>query len=80
MRRCFFTPEDVAAGVPEHELKLSLQEGRAIDERYHMRKDGSLFWGSGLVFPLHDEQHIYRGYTKIMRNLREQQQAENNRS
>ncbi|QEC77137.1 PAS domain-containing protein [Mucilaginibacter ginsenosidivorax] len=72
----FFTPEDVAAGVPEQELKTALKEGRAIDERYHMRKDGTRFWGSGLVFPLHDDQHRHRGYTKIMRNLREREQAQ----
>lgn len=72
----FFTPEDIAAGTPEKELKTALADGRAIDERYHMRKDGSRFWGSGLVFPLFDEQHTHRGYTKIMRNLREREQAE----
>lgn len=77
--RVFFTPEDVAAGVPEMELGTSLKDGRAIDERYHMRKDGTRFWGSGLVFPLYDEQHKHRGFTKIMRNLREQQEAEQHR-
>ncbi|WP_183567573.1 PAS domain-containing protein [Mucilaginibacter sp. SP1R1] len=71
----FFTPEDVAAGVPEHELNTSIKNGRAVDERYHVRKDDSRFWGSGLVFPLYDEQRQHRGYTKIMRNLREQEQA-----
>lgn len=75
----FFTPEDAAAGVPEHELKTSLKNGRAIDERYHVRKDTSRFWGSGLVFPLYDDKHQHRGYTKIMRNLNERKQAEKNR-
>ncbi|HEY9197411.1 MAG TPA: PAS domain S-box protein [Mucilaginibacter sp.] len=77
--RLFFIPEDIAAGIPEMELKTALTEGRAIDERYHVRKDGSRFWGSGLVFPLYDDQHTHRGYTKIMRNLREREQAEHNR-
>lgn len=72
----FFTPEDIAAGAPEKELSGALNNGRAIDERYHMRKDGSRFWGSGLVFPLHDENQRHRGFTKIMRNLREREQAE----
>jgi len=66
----------VAAGVPEQELKTALKDGRAIDERYHMRKNGTRFWGSGLVFPLYDDQHKHRGYTKIMRNLRERKQAQ----
>jgi hypothetical protein len=54
-----------------------MQLAYAIDERYHMRKDKTRFWGSGLVFPLYDEEENHRGYTKIMRNLREQQEAEN---
>jgi PAS domain S-box-containing protein len=73
--RIFFTIEDIAAGKPEIELKKALSLGRAIDERYHVRKDGSRFWGSGLFFPLFDEEHNHRGFTKIMRNQREEQQA-----
>jgi PAS domain S-box-containing protein len=73
----FFTPEDIAKRAPEMELETALQDGRAIDERYHVRKDRSRFWGTGLVFPLYDEEGNHRGFTKIMRNLREQQEAEN---
>lgn len=72
----FFTPEDVAKDAPGYELTTALKEGRAIDERFHMRKDGSRFWGTGLVFPLYDEEGNHRGYTKIMRNLREEKEAQ----
>ena len=72
----FFTPEDIAIGEPERELSNALNNGRAVDERYHMCKDGTRFWGSGLVFPLYDEEEHHRGFTKIMRNLRERQHAE----
>ena len=72
----FFTPEDIATREPEKELENALTKGRAIDERYHVCKNGTRFWGSGLVFPLHDEQQRHRGFTKIMRNLREREQAE----
>jgi PAS domain S-box-containing protein len=71
----FFTPEDIAKGAPIHELETALNEGRAIDERFHVRKDNSRFWGSGLVFPLFDEEDHHRGFTKIMRNLEEQRYA-----
>jgi PAS domain S-box-containing protein len=73
--KIFFTPEDIAAGEPEKELYGALTNGRAIDERYHQRNDGSRFWGSGLVFPLYDEEHRHRGFTKIMRNLKERTNA-----
>ena len=48
----FFTPEDVARNRPETEMRTALAEGRAEDERWHMRKDGSRFWASGLMMPL----------------------------
>lgn len=48
----FFTPEDVTAGVDKVELELAAAEGRAEDERWHQRRDGSRFWGAGLVMPL----------------------------
>jgi PAS domain S-box-containing protein len=74
--RVFFTPEDIERGAPEKELADAIKLGKAIDERYHVRKDKSQFWGSGLVFPLHDEDGQHRGFTKIMRNLKEQVAAE----
>jgi PAS domain S-box-containing protein len=45
-----FTPEDAGRGVPEWELMQAMSEGRAEDERWHMRKDGSRFWASGILY------------------------------
>jgi PAS domain S-box-containing protein len=42
-----FTPEDREDGRPERELRLAEEEGRAEDERWHLRKDGTRFWASG---------------------------------
>jgi len=36
-----FVPEDVAAGEPEKEMREAATLGRAEDERWHLRKDGS---------------------------------------
>jgi PAS domain S-box-containing protein len=64
----FFTPEDVERGAPDHETSTALREGRAEDERWHMRKDGSRFWGSGVLTPLRDASGELRGYAKAMRD------------
>ncbi len=48
----FFTPEDVARSRPETEMRLALENGRGEDERWHVRKGGQRFWGSGLMMPL----------------------------
>ncbi len=60
-----YTPEDCEQGVPEHELSAAAAEGRAEDERWHLRKDGSRFWVSGMVTPLRDEAGSLLGFTKI---------------
>ena len=59
-----FTPEDRAAGAPEQERSRALRDGRSEDERWHQRKDGSRFWGSGLLMRLRNGQ----GFVKIMRD------------
>lgn len=73
-----YVPEDIDAGVPETELATALQDGRAVNERFHVKKDQTRFWGSGLVFPLLDEQEKHIGFTKVMRNVSDEEQAEIN--
>ncbi|MGF1627659.1 MAG: sensor histidine kinase [Alphaproteobacteria bacterium] len=68
-----FTPEDRLAGIPDEERRLALADGRALDERWTMRKDGSRFWASGLMMPLTDHG---LGFVKIFRDRTEQHRAE----
>jgi len=44
----FFTPEDRAEVVPE-QLQTALRDGRAGDDRWHLRKRGVRFWASGVM-------------------------------
>ncbi len=60
----FFTPQDRATGDPEDEMRRARREGRADNERWHLRRDGSRFWGSGLVMPLAGGL----GYVKIFQD------------
>ncbi len=71
-----YTPEDVRQGAPEQELSTAAEEGRAQDERWHVRKDGTRFWASGVVTPLLDEAGRLRGFAKVMRDSTERKQAE----
>lgn len=71
-----FTPEDSANHAPQGEFAQALQTGRGEDERYHVKKDGTLFWASGLLFPLFDSEKNLRGFTKIVRDLTEQKRAQ----
>ena len=62
-----FTPEDRANGVFEEELRQARQEGRAEDDRWHLRSNGLRVYCSGITSPLVD--HEMRGYVKIARDL-----------
>ena len=74
-----YTPEDREQGVPEQELERAQYAGRASDDRWHLRKDGSRFYGNGVLTALHSEQGTPDGFTKILRDLTRQQQAEEER-
>jgi len=71
-----FTPEDRAAGAPEEERRTALCEARAEDERWHLRRDGSRFWGSGTLMTLKDGDEAVVGFVKIMRDRTVQRQTE----
>lgn len=69
-----WTPEDRAAGEPEAEMSQALARGRAEDERFHLRKDGSRFWANGLMMPLRADDGTENtdgsviGFLKILRD------------
>lgn len=70
-----FTPEDRAAGVPESELAGALADGRATDERWHLRKGGSRFFASGVVRPILRDGMLH-GFVKVARDLTAERGAE----
>ena len=63
-----FTPEDRADGVPAQELTRAASDGRALDLRWHMTKDGSRFFADGITEAIRAESGALRGYAKIMRD------------
>jgi PAS domain S-box-containing protein len=78
-----FTPEDRAARAPEREMREALATGRALDERWHVRRDGTRFWGEGLLLPLRasapgniGEDRARTGFLKILRDRTERRRAE----
>jgi len=63
-----FTEEDRAAGEPQKERDEATRTGQAANERWHRRKNGSRFWGSGSLAPLRNPQD---GFVKIVRDRTE---------
>jgi len=69
-----FTPEDRTAGVPENEMEQARTDSRADDERWHIRKDGSRFYASGVMARL--DERGESGYVKVLRDLTELKRSE----
>jgi PAS domain S-box-containing protein len=74
--RIIFTPEDVAAGQADVEMWTAEHEGKALDERWHVRKEGGQFWANGLVLPLKDDEEETRGFIKILRDMTAEKELE----
>ncbi|HLI83199.1 MAG TPA: PAS domain S-box protein [Bryobacteraceae bacterium] len=64
-----FTPEDRADGVPETLMRAAVRDGSAEEERWHARKDGSRFFGSGVLTSLWHPDGRLRGFVKVMRDI-----------
>jgi PAS domain S-box-containing protein len=71
-----FTPEDRERGADKQEMETAAREGRALDERWHVRKDGTCFWSSGLLMALRDGEGRLRGYSKMLRDATKSKQTE----
>jgi two-component system CheB/CheR fusion protein len=65
--RFIFTPEDIQQHAPEWEIAQAVGNRAAPDERWHVRKDGTLFWASGLLLVLLDDTGRHVGFLKIVR-------------
>ena len=57
-----------AAWCREEELRQARETGRAIDERWHVRKDGTRFWASGVLTSVRAADGAVTGFVKIMRD------------
>lgn len=76
----FFVAEDREEGIPQREMTAALSEGHGSDERWHLRKDGSIFWASGEMMALRADDDTVIGFIKILRDrTQERDQADRQR-
>ncbi|HEX6704278.1 MAG TPA: response regulator, partial [Albitalea sp.] len=73
-----FVPEDRESGIVAEELRRARDEGRAEDDRWHLRKDGTRIFCSGITSPLYDDGRLI-GYAKIARDLTGSKRLEHER-
>jgi PAS domain S-box-containing protein len=71
-----FIAEDREKGEVERELSIARAESKAENERWHVRKDGTRFWGSGTMTWLRNAAGQPLGFAKVLRDLTDRRQAE----
>jgi PAS domain S-box-containing protein len=71
----FYTEEDRARGEPARALATAIAEGKYEKEAWRVRKDGSRFWASVVLDPIHDEEGKLIGFAKITRDITERRKA-----
>lgn len=69
---CFYTAEDVAAGIPERNLKEAARLGHVRDQGLRVRKDGTTFYADVVLTALKDDDGNLRGFSKVTRDMTDQ--------
>jgi PAS domain S-box-containing protein len=69
---CFFTPEDLASGLQERLMAKARRDGRAEDEGWRIRADGSRFWAAVSKSALYDDAAQVYEFTVLMHDRTEQ--------
>jgi PAS domain S-box-containing protein len=72
----FYLPEDLARGLPQHELEVAARTGRYEEEGWRLRKDGTRFWANVVITAVHDGTGELRGYAKVTRDLTERERLQ----
>ena len=77
-----FTPDDRRLQMDQQEIAVARAMGRSEDERWHVRKDGTVFWASGVVAAVKSSDGDIDAFCKVLRDrtdLRQQLDALQNR-
>ena len=70
-----FTENDNRNNAPEAELITALKIGHSYDDRWHMRKDGSVFFASGVMTRLNEDGQSTK-FLKIARDWTDRKKLE----
>ncbi len=72
----FYPPGEITPEALEQELAVARESGFAHDEGWRVRKDGTRFWASVTITPIHNDEGQITGYSKITRDLTEKRAQE----
>src|SRR5215472_1089805 len=72
----FYTDFDRKSELPTKALRQASLDGKFEGEGWRVRKDGSQFWASVVISPIHDGSGTLMGFAKVTRDVTERRQAQ----
>jgi PAS domain S-box-containing protein len=72
----FYTEEDRQSGKPWEQLATARRDGRAEDEGWRVRRDGTRFWARAVVSALLDAEGRLRGFAKVTQDMTQRRQLQ----
>ena len=72
----FYTDFDRKSELPTKALRQAAADGKFEGEGWRVRKDGSQFWASVVISPIHDGSGTLMGFAKVTRDVTERRQAQ----
>nr|WP_300053293.1 PAS domain S-box protein [uncultured Nocardioides sp.] len=77
--RVFYPEEQQLTGHPQRNLEAALRDGSFAEEGWRVRQDGTRFWASVVISPVHDDRGLHIGFAKVTRDQTEQRQYADDR-
>lgn len=71
----FFTDQDRSEGRPQQLLRQALEEGKAQDEGWRVRKDGTQLWALAALDVIRDEHGEVIGLAKVTRDITDRRES-----
>ena len=72
----FYLQEDLDNNLPQKLINQATTTGRAAQEGWRKRKDGTKFWSSVTITAIHDDNQNVIGFSKVTRDLTDKKKAE----
>lgn len=72
----FYTDEDRRDGLPARALRIAAETGLYEAEGWRVRKDGTRFWTSVVIDPVHDDDGALVGYAKVTRDISDKKRTQ----
>jgi PAS domain S-box-containing protein len=72
----FYTESDREKNLPQKLLALAVEKGKAVQEGWRVRKNGSHFWASVVITAVHNKKNQVIGFSKVTHDLTDKKMAE----